>query len=138
MSIRIRSTCGMLSATQSTCQPEAFHWHCLTPRKAISRATRTKFWMLSSTIKTCASAGLTGVRISDSTGLMATPRQEGSNLIGQQVDVDRFLDITVTARGQASLAIAFHHVGRHGDDRDMSQARHQLDTRGQLGAVQLG
>ena len=46
-----------------------------------------------------------------------TTATKSFDLVVQERSIDRFRNVTVHSRVQASLAIPFHGVGRHGDDR---------------------
>src|SRR5689334_526400 len=99
------------------------------------RAISTKLETLSSTTSTAASFGIVGLRmgwVSDTAGFgsdICAPCQKSLDLLCQDVDVDRFLNVTVAPRFERLFTIAAHYIRGNGHDRDLCEFFHRLDLR---------
>ena len=63
--------------------------------------------------------------------------QESYNLAGEQIDVDRFLDVAITSCCQCSLPIAAHHICGDGNYRDMGEFLIRFELFGHAQTIDL-
>jgi hypothetical protein len=64
--------------------------------------------------------------------------QESYDLAGEQINVDRFLDVAIASCCQGSLPIAAHHVCSDGNYRDMGELFIRFELFGHAQPVDLG
>lgn len=64
--------------------------------------------------------------------------QESYDLAGEQIDVDRFLDVAIASCCQGSLPIAAHHVCGDGNYRDMGEFLIGFKLFGHAQTIDLG
>src|SRR3990170_1033221 len=99
------------------------------------RAISTKLETLSSTTSTVVSFGMFCLRMGWESvtegSVIGLPRQESLDLLGQDINVNRLLDVAVAPGFQRLFAVAAHYVRSDRHDRNGSKPRGRLDAGGQ-------
>src|SRR5215208_1303727 len=99
------------------------------PRYPSMRAINTKFATLSSTTRTVASFGIVGFLmgwVSVISGI-GPPRYKSFDLPGQLLDIQWFLNITITPGLQGLFFIAAHYICGDSQNRYTLKSRHGFD-----------